>query len=153
MRRYSLSLLKSSNFGSRTGLPYVTHLLKLLTNALHAPMIFFHQKFSITQTHCADQLFLFLIVLCSFFSLMVNTYTLFTFSLKLFAVVFIHFHCGVLVLSSQIPSQKSSIKKGSIFSTFPFFLFFILGFSIKYFFVLFKYYVISDLFIACFIFF
>ena len=65
----------------------------------------------------ADQFFRFLTALYNVFSVIVNSCTFLTLCLIFFANVFIHFCCGVLVLSSQIPVQNSS--NFSILGTFP----------------------------------
>ena len=128
IERYLLLLVKSSVFGNSNVRPCVSqsdspsgcsnHLLKHFNIALHVPLNFFHQKFCTPSIPGADQFFRLLTVWCNFFSVIVNSCTFATFCLIFFATVFVHFRCGVLVWSSQIPAQNSS--NFYIPGTFPF---------------------------------
>ena len=117
--KISLScILKYSVFGNSTVRPAVSqsgissgcsnHWLKHLDIALHVPLNSFHQNFCTPSIPGVDQFFCILIVWCNFFSVIVNFCTVASFCPIFFATVFMYFHCGVLVLSYQIPAQNSS---------------------------------------------
>lgn len=79
----------------------------ILISQIHVPHNFFHQNFS-TIDYGEDKFFGSLTVLCNFILVIVNSCPFVTFYPIFFVAVFIHFCCGVLVLSSQIPAQNSS---------------------------------------------
>ena len=91
--------------------------LKHFNIAPHVPLNFFHKKLYTLLIPGADQFFRFLTDSYNLFSVIVNSCIFVTFCPVFFAAVFIHFRCGILVLSYQIAAQSSS--NFSILGTFP----------------------------------